>query len=299
MFWISAETEQTLKSDLHRIREQVALISKTSFKSWCEKPKCRWLLIIDNFEDPKILDPAQHIPSTRNGHILITSRRTNLEGLGAIVVPVPPLRRQDAVRLLLGSSNGRRKTEDDESVAAELVEMLGFVPLAIQQCGAFVASEQASLDSYPKSVEELLGKIAPFDDTALEEDEFRWNRNSSRTILTTWELSFKQIENSDPGTAFLLCLLGFIDGSDVAISVLADGFTPTIGWNVDGEPEMGYLGGDFLDTHEELCRLTDSGGAAIRRGLQKLVSYSLIFEKKDKKSFYLHPVSQELLNRQY
>ena len=92
--------------------------------------------------------------------------------------------------------------------ARTLSENLGYLPLAIAQAGAYVASRQIPLKSYLELYEQnrraVLCKIP---DNAIWEYE--------KGVLTTWEVSFSAIEEENPKAAELLLLCGFLENDDI------------------------------------------------------------------------------------
>lgn len=83
-------------------------------------------------------------------------------------------------------------------------EVLGCLPLALVQAGAFVAARHISLENfleiYHESYKRAFAKKQPrgvgtYDD---------------RSILTTWEISFTAISKTNKGAAELLSLCSFL-----------------------------------------------------------------------------------------
>ncbi|HEV7920271.1 MAG TPA: FxSxx-COOH system tetratricopeptide repeat protein [Thermoanaerobaculia bacterium] len=100
----------------------------------------RWLLIFDNVEEPKDLDP--YLPRRGEGHALITSRAQTW-GAIATALTVQPLEREASIELILS-----RTGQLDRQAANELAEELGDLPLALAQAGAYLEKTAISVAQY-------------------------------------------------------------------------------------------------------------------------------------------------------
>lgn len=193
-------------------------------------------------DDPRIFNagdgiiPSDLIPPNANGHVIITSRRTDLSDLGDQVC-LGPLTDDEAARLLLSKSYGRQECEDDGHTARSIVGLLGCVPLAVEQRASFVKATGGVLKDYAGSFNHLMRAINIPD---VEESRDSFRLSNSRTILTTWEISFRQLEEVCADAAQLLAILGCMDGSDISESLLVEGFRPQRCWGIDGNPSNSF-----------------------------------------------------------
>ena len=97
-----------------------------------------WLLIMDNCNDPDQLpNLTSYIPNSIHGSVLITSRQANLGRLGYII-EVPTMSKEEALLLLYDRSGGADEFGGEDEHAAKIVELLGYLPLAIDQAGAYI-----------------------------------------------------------------------------------------------------------------------------------------------------------------
>jgi hypothetical protein len=104
-------------------------------------------------------------------------------------------------------------------MAKEILEELGYLPLAIAQAGAYIAVRRFSnpmetyLSIYRTNARNLLAHMpAPA----------TWNYRND-TVFTTWELSFAAIKEEMPTAADLLLLCGFLSKEDIWEDLLRDG----------------------------------------------------------------------------
>ncbi|MEU6151648.1 FxSxx-COOH system tetratricopeptide repeat protein [Actinosynnema sp. NPDC047251] len=134
----------------------------------------RWLLVFDNAEDADALRP--YLP-TGPGRVLITTRRSGFDTLGS-VVDLDVMDRADSVVLL-----SRRLPDATATEAASLSELLGDLPLAVEQASAYIKATGLPVASYldlltTRTAEVIRqGKVAGHD----------------RTLATLWDLSLAEL----------------------------------------------------------------------------------------------------------
>ncbi|KAJ7480585.1 hypothetical protein FB451DRAFT_1365069 [Mycena latifolia] len=193
----ASRTLGTIESGLKSIAvtKQIGNTAKDALY-WLQSKPNEWLLFFDNADDPKI-DLHSFFPRCNHGNILITSRNPQLRGYGSYS-HVSDMEETEAVELLLRSA-AQEITPTNQSIAAEIVKALWYLPLAIVQAGAFIL-KSGSLNSYlalyTKNKEQLLREKP-----AQSHDDYAW------TVYTTWQISFDQL--SKPA-AMLLQLFSFL-----------------------------------------------------------------------------------------
>ncbi|KAJ6451793.1 hypothetical protein C8R45DRAFT_1083624 [Mycena sanguinolenta] len=166
-----------------------------------------WLLLFDNADDPKI-NLNQFFPKCNHGNIIITSRNPNLRVYGAHS-RVSDLDELDAVSLLLKCAD-QEPSQVNELVAAKIVKVLCYLPLAIVQAGAFILESESLdtyLDVYMKNQAQLLKKKP-----AQKHDDYAW------AVYSTWEMSFSKLS---PQAAILLQLCSFIHHDDISEEIFS------------------------------------------------------------------------------
>ncbi|KAK5651026.1 hypothetical protein OQA88_1805, partial [Cercophora sp. LCS_1] len=232
MFWVHAGTQARVEEGFRAIADAVKLPGRNQPKanipqlvySWLSNERNgRWIMILDSADDRNVFygptgDEASnrrpfatYLPQSRNGSILITTRdkdlASRLTGHRQNAVGVGPMTQTDALKLLkkkLGSFPGA-------VVAADLVQALDFVPLAISQAAAYIQARA------PRSSPEKY--LAEFRDSErkrsrlLEYDggDLRRDGGASNAILTTWTISFNHIRSMRLSAANLLSLMSFFD----------------------------------------------------------------------------------------
>ncbi|HXF41286.1 MAG TPA: FxSxx-COOH system tetratricopeptide repeat protein [Blastocatellia bacterium] len=213
VWWIKSEEPATLASDYGLLaaaldlpqkheREQPVIVA--AVRAWLNH-NGGWLLVFDNAR--KAQDVREYLPQNPAGHVLITSRDP-IWGNVARPFEVKELRREDSIKFLL-----ERTGQNDESAAGKLAEQLGDLPLALEQAGAYIETNSKPLAEYLSLFErrraELLrgGQPAGYPDT----------------VATTWQISFREVEEQSPAAAALLNLCTFLAPDDIPLSILRDG----------------------------------------------------------------------------
>lgn len=126
--------------------------------------KKKWLLIYDNVPEPSFLE--NKTPQLK-GHTLITSRcNEGWEGWGYSPLYLDVFRKEDALEYFFKDLCYKR-TKENEELASQIAEELGYLPLALSHAKAFIAfSRTTSLQGYLDKLKEqpqiIISSIAPF-----------------------------------------------------------------------------------------------------------------------------------------
>ncbi|RPB23407.1 TPR-like protein [Terfezia boudieri ATCC MYA-4762] len=175
-----------------------------------------WLLVFDNLDDLDSVDIEEYIPACNHGTVIITSRRRDLQQ-GRRGFEVQQMQSIEAIQLLLMAC-AMPKFEDlvlsDQTTASTIVQELGYLPLALDQAGAYIHMSQYSLGRYLKAYQSnasyLLSK--------------GWKGGKQgRSVFATWEISFKAIQETNPEAAKLLLICGFLNNEDISEELLKRG----------------------------------------------------------------------------
>lgn len=283
VFWVSCTTKRALRRSYLKVEQ----ILRMPLIDWYTKyPQKTWLLILDNLDQPGSVDLASWLPTNTKGRVIITSRLTNLGSLGHMI-PVEPLDEKSGVAMLLSASSGRMHMADDPRTASSIVRLLGGLPLAIQQCAAYVSSQRRRLSEYSLSFDSLMRELELYE----REHGLDCCLSDAKTLLTTWNISFDAVSLKNQGSGDLLCLFALIDGTDIAIEILLRGFSPQKYWGPDGNiasPELDNI----IRSSKRSADL--KGSDKLELAISTLVSYSLIFRTKSGTSIYMHPVRPNL-----
>jgi tetratricopeptide (TPR) repeat protein len=217
------------------------------------------LLILDNAEDEE--SARQWIPSTGTCHTLITSRFTAWSpGVETHTVPVLS---PGAARELLLKRAGREMADRD---SGELARTLGYLPLALEQAGAYIHKQGPGfgfteyLSLYPAAERELLAKGT------------RGATDYPEAVYTTWRTT---VDRLPAGSKAMLRLSAFLAATPIPFRMFLGGA------NVIAEQAAWMAGVEALPASE----------FDIREWRSALLDYSMIAPQPDEQ-FSVHPLVQ-------
>jgi tetratricopeptide (TPR) repeat protein len=166
VFWIAAETEKLIVTSVLRIAEVLQLPGHNdknqqrvvaAVQRWLSTHQ-KWLLIWDNVEDLDLLN--RFLPASRYGAVLLTTR---CQALGTLAqgMDLLPMEQQEGMQLLFRRARLLEVAATEEQMqqfaqqmpqqyeaAAELVEEMAGLPLALDQAGAYLEKTRCGLLAY-------------------------------------------------------------------------------------------------------------------------------------------------------
>jgi|HubBroStandDraft_3_1064219.scaffolds.fasta_scaffold06880_3 tetratricopeptide (TPR) repeat protein len=145
-----------------------------------------WLLILDSLDQPETLTVADSLlGKLSGGHILVTSRLSNFAG-HFDPVELDVLAQQDAVAFLLERTEKRRRKEaEDEQDAETLALDLGYLALALEHAGAYIAKLNISFAHYGELWRENWEQVALWTDESITK--------YPRAVAVTWKTTVDQL----------------------------------------------------------------------------------------------------------
>ncbi|HEY6252399.1 MAG TPA: tetratricopeptide repeat protein [Candidatus Angelobacter sp.] len=278
MLWTFADSEQSVNTGFANFAKLLDLREKESaeqaviinaVKRWLQEND-NWLLVFDNADTPGIL--AQFLPQQSKGHILLTSRAHVFQNLGILkALEVSVLSPQAAVEFLLKRTAKEGTAESKE--AEVLAKELGYLPLALEQAGAYIHENGSSFKDYLSAYQKQRLKVLERQGPALGNPQ----QQQKRTVATAWEINFADIEKNSPASADLLRLSAFLAPDAIPLELLEKG---------------GDKMGDLLAS--ALAKVKDDP-LIVDELLKPLTSYSLIRRNPENRSFSIHPLVQEVV----
>ncbi|KAH0320301.1 purine and uridine phosphorylase, partial [Aureobasidium melanogenum] len=258
-------------------RASPELVVKTVL-DWLSLPSNQgWLHIIDNVDhdinakdkDSLAYDLAKYSARVDHGSLLITSR------LSTLTVPqnahqLTEMNLEEA-RALFEEHRGKSVSDipaRDESVDLEsLLGKLEGMPLALAQAGAFIRQTNISIREYLDSYN------STWDDLITQQDSYPLQEYAQRSMLTTWKISYQQVESESLEAATLLKLWAFLDPKDLWYELIACA--------IQLESE--------IDIPEWLSTLAKNR-LKFRGALGLLKKYSLVNNGRDNDNYSMHAV---------
>lgn len=220
VYWVRASNETSLLSGfqsiakaarLHYLRNTTPVETAKAVLSWMRQERS-WLLVIDNLDD--IIVANGFLPE--NGaqkHTIITTRDPNTAGIPAEPLEVPLLDIGESINLLSALSEIIIEPgSSEEGQASEIVQKLGYLPLAIEQAAAYVREVTADFSVYLDEYQQ--------NHKTLHEWVPAGNRQYDYSIAKTWSMSFNRLQKY---SAKLLQLFAYLSPEGILIEFLIVG----------------------------------------------------------------------------
>ncbi len=279
MLWARAESVEALNSSFTEIArllnlpekdEQEQAITILAVKRWLQRQH-GWLLILDNADSPALL--PDFLPPTVGGHLLITTRAaevsTYLAGLTHPLV-VDTFSDEQGALFLLHRSNllALDATLDQaeppvQQLALSIARDLGSLPLALDQAGAYLKATGCGLSAYQELYQRHRVQL-------LTE---RRGADHPEPVATTWNISFRQVEQQSSAAADLLRLCAFLAPDTIPEAVLTKG--------------AGALG--------PVLALLAADAHRLNEAVESLRAYSLIARDPQNQTITIHRLVQAVL----
>ncbi|KAL9017793.1 MAG: hypothetical protein Q9185_004882 [Variospora sp. 1 TL-2023] len=293
IFWVDASNrdtiEQSYKSEAIKLgRTSDKNISLTEALRELEFCQGRWLLMFDGADSLEEISGL--FPPGRYGDIIYTSRNPMLRRLPASqTLHVSELDYDEAPELLLKSARLNVSSTDHRAQASAIVAELGYLALAIDQAGAYIASGECYLDDFLDVFNEHRQHL-------LENEAYRGASGSDRAVYATWDLSYAAIDRQvkaganealrqGPRAALqILRILPFFHNEGIMEDIFR--FAAE---NSNGQIETECKADDGFPLFLLRCRPDGRWESqSFRQGVQTLLSFSLIGPRSSGGRFLMH-----------
>jgi hypothetical protein len=273
VFWVHASTRARFEEAYRDIADQLQLPGRSDPKAnvlklvsdWLrDETNGRWVMVLDNVDEAETFFPsrkrqrdeadasahiplATYLPQSHNGAVLVTSRNKDaavkLAGGYNKIKEVLAMDNSEGLQLL------RNKLGDlpNEESAVELLRMLDGIPLVITQAAAYISRRARMtvaryLDDFRKN-DKKRESLLNWDAGELRRDD-----SASNSVVTTWQMSFEQIQRERPSAAELLSLMSFFNPQGIPESTLRRYSRENIGTaELDHDKEMNSAFEEDLD----------------------------------------------------
>jgi nucleoside phosphorylase len=222
IFWLDCSSEKNLNNSFMRIAAQLTqkpfqdfCTSRLLFQDWlCFHDG--WFLIMDSLDDDKILQDldSEFLSVGMTGDVLATSTNFDL-AITWNSVEVGKMSHQETLDLLhkiLADSSSRPGNEDHELIL--VARQLGFLALAIDQCGHYMRQTALTARDYKKLLESQ-----PSGSSHQELLIPSFPCHASR-LWTAYELSFQRLQETDWQASQLLFLLTVLRSENTELELL-------------------------------------------------------------------------------
>ncbi|KAL2813522.1 hypothetical protein BJX63DRAFT_214835 [Aspergillus granulosus] len=238
VLWMSASTVEKVNQGLTSLAntiggfdlfpsEQSSAISVARY--WLqhshESTPERWLIVFDNVD----LETSEYLrkilPDTHpGGAMILTSRYDNIaanftspkQQKQIQALHMMPFAEDEAAELLLCIAGTNETTNEiTDSKVKQLVNLVGRLPLAIDQAGAFMRLGYDAQD--------LLRLYRENDRFQILEWENQLSVYESKSVSAAFALAFREVQKGPPENLQLLYVLSFLDPDGVPCKMLEDG----------------------------------------------------------------------------
>ncbi|KAF3921003.1 hypothetical protein ABW20_dc0108433 [Dactylellina cionopaga] len=237
IFWVDADNEVSAKKSFEEISEVLKYPdqkftgpdARVSFvKSALTEWQATYLMVFDNYDNPKAFDIRTYFPNSTTGHVLVTSRSPQTSNLG-VYREISGMSEKQALDLFYTKADIPRNSDN---VVSQVVKRLGLHPLAIDQASVYFREKKdiiplsSFLDHYEKFSRRILDRSPTFG------DYFRQNDGTTvtKTTFTTLNMSYSLLDiETKVGAlkASFIDLLAFFDESDISEELFTTYF-PTV-----------------------------------------------------------------------
>jgi len=276
VLWASADSRDTFITSCLNIAQLLDLPKKnvqdhaeivSALRNWLQD-HIDWLLILDNADDPYIV--RDFLPSTAKGHVLITTRAQAMGRIARGIVIDKMTPKEGALFLLLragmlGLGDAFDDNDSNFQSALRIAQIMDGLPLALDQAGAYIEETGCGLDDYltlyethHRNLLQLRGRLI-FD--------------HPEPVATTWELSFKQVQQANPAAAKLLRLYAFLSPDEIPEEIITEGAA-------DLDPEFETFTSNPLTINDAIAELR---------------KYSLVRRHPENKTLSMHRLVQVAL----
>ncbi|KAM6513858.1 hypothetical protein FALCPG4_015064 [Fusarium falciforme] len=256
VFWVHASSKPRFEEAYRSIAQRLELPRRNDpgidvlglVRDWLQTEEAgSWLMVLDNADDVNLFHPstnargnkaanqptdedtvvksdqrplAAYLPKCQSGTILVTSRSMDaaekLTGSQKAIYRISTMDDAQGLHLFQNKLNG----DFDKDAAADLLQALDCIPLAITQAAAYInrraprASVKTYLDAFRES-DKKKGSLLNRDAGGLRRDE-----TVSNSVVTTWHVTFEQIRRERPSAANLLSFMSFFNPQGIPEFVL-------------------------------------------------------------------------------
>jgi NB-ARC domain len=222
VLWITADSKDSIISGYVTIANLLDLPVKndsdqnliiSAVLNWLEINE-NWLLVLDGADELSFL--KNFIPFDPKGHVLLTSRAHLFEELDITNQTKMEKMSPSEARQFFIKRTGRENLKPSEIEALDkLTYELDYLPLAMEQAGAYIRKIECSFEDYLSSYKKSGLKL-------LEKSQIVTNKYP-KSVATTWILNFAQVEQTSKASVDILFVSAFLNPSQITVDIFVKG----------------------------------------------------------------------------
>lgn len=269
IFWLRANPPSLLLADYLALAEflDVPISDEPNQDSLAHVVKQRlsdeanWLLVLDDVEDFGMI--RDFLPVAKRGHVLLTTQAQDTGGI-AQTISIDTMSPEVGVLLLLHRVKQlEQASHADRELARHIASVLGGLPLALTQAGAYINATGCGLAGYLDRYQKQRAKLLKRSD--------KLNTDYPESVATTWSLSFEKVEQASPAAADVLKLCAFLNAEAIPEEIIID---------------SAHHLGPFLQEVTDEVQLDDC--------METLLRYSFVQRDTREKTFSIHRLVQAM-----
>jgi len=225
ILWVRGDTREKMLADVSALAPLLDLKERTgqeqrrvveAVRTWLRE-HMKWLLIIDNIEDLRLVQ--NFLPAGGRGHILLTTR-TQTTGNIAHCIDLPEMTLEESTLFLLKRTkrvelDAQEASHPDLQKAQDIARVLGGLPLALDQAGAYIEETGCSFANYlcrfQSQHKKLLNMRGSFDS------------GHPASVAATFASSFDRVEKISPAAIELLRFCSFLHPDAIPEDLIING----------------------------------------------------------------------------
>jgi tetratricopeptide (TPR) repeat protein/transcriptional regulator with XRE-family HTH domain len=267
VLWMQAETQASVMASFGQMATALRLTTPgeahdltmvASVLSWLNAHG-GWLLICDNVEDLALLKPF--LPTCDQGALLFTSR---MPSLGTLAQPLilPPLSTKEGAAFLLARTILPDWDAQEQEAARAITELMGGLPLALEQAGAYIQATQCRLSDYLHLFKSMPDRLL---------DTHEPGHDHPLSVMRTFMLACDQVARHNAQAMELLTVCAFLAAEAIPEQLFLDG-AASLGWS--------ELPANRMDFEE---------------AIKELLSYALVQRSASTRTITVHRLVQAVL----
>jgi len=276
IWWANAETDNTILASFQDFAKKKKIVNEDTKETeviieavryWMQQND-NWLFIYDNAEEEKSLQSVLPAQNLKKQHVLITSRNTRF--LKCTPVNIGIFTEAEACAFI---EKYTQKPPDKHFKV--LAKKMGYLPLALDQAGAYMAASKKSYEDYSDLYDRKnLALLTKYRDDP-----------DKKTVATTWQVSIEKIDNTAAKQLLNLCAFFapeniYLDFLTNASEVLPDELRKAADDEIDFDDAIAEL------TKYSLVSLNESA-LSIHRLVQEVVRDSLKQKQTHYRNLYI------------
>ena len=220
-FWVNADNEASLQSGFVGIAMRIGLAAFVKTLEprqlaervllWLRQHD-HWLVVFDNLDTIEIIKNLLPV-STQSKHTLITTRNPNAKGIPARGLEVALPEVDEAIEMLYTLSEMATDFQTDK--AAQIVKELDCLPLAIEQAASYVREVTRNFETFLTDYGKRRAEL------------HKWvpggNRQYTRSVASTWSVSFEFVKSQQPIAARFFQFLSFLNPDIIMLDFIQAG----------------------------------------------------------------------------